>query len=121
MFRAAFVGFLRLFLRFLPYENSPLSSLLSIVEREMWLKKIQTATPADLCEFRNWLNELFPDNVFRQNANDDIKILQFLCDNIHPDEVSDCIQRLNLNWLQEQIKRILQLYSNKRLSLDSET
>ena len=95
--------------------------LLSIVEREMWLKKIQTATPADLCEFRNWLNELFPDNVFRQNANDDIKILQFLCDNIHPDEVSDCIQRLNLNWLQEQIKRILQLYSNKRLSLDSET
>ena len=60
--------------------------------------------------FRMFINRLYPDNVIRGNADDDMLIIQSIINRLESYTDSDKIKNMQLGLLKEQLSQIHQCY-----------
>ncbi len=82
--------------------------ILSYTNANFWLQKILNSNAKNIHHFRMFLNRLYPDNVIKENAHDDMLIIQSIINRLESYTDSDKIKNMQLIWLKEQLSKIYQ-------------
>lgn len=82
--------------------------MLSYIDADFWLQKILNSNAENIHHFRMFINGLYPDNVIRGNADDDMLIIQSIINRLKSYTDSDKIKNMQLMWLKEQLSKIYQ-------------
>lgn len=84
--------------------------ILSYTNTDCWLQKILGSNAKNIHHFRMFINRLYPDNVIRGNADDDMLIIQSIINRLENYTDSDKIKNMQLGLLKEQLSQIHQCY-----------
>lgn len=82
--------------------------ILSYTDADFWLQKILDSNAKNIHHFRMFINRLYPDNVIKGNADDDMLIIKSIINRLESYTDSDKIKNMQLIWLKEQLSKIYQ-------------
>lgn len=82
--------------------------ILSYSDADFWLQKILDSNARNIHHFRIFLNSLYPENVIKANADNDMLVIQSILNKLESYKDSDKIKNMQLTWLKEQLSEIYQ-------------
>lgn len=81
----------------------------SQVSVEKWISRLEMASSAEIDVFRRWLAKVYPSNVVKKSAEEDIDTIRGIWRSLNT-ENGDLIKNAIMGWLKNQIKAIIDLY-----------
>lgn len=85
--------------------------ILSYSDADFWLQKILDSNARNIHHFRIFLNSLYPENVIKANADNDMLVIQSILNKLESYKDSDKIKNMQLTWLKEQLSDIYQRHT----------
>lgn len=82
--------------------------ILCYSDADFWLQKILDSNARNIHYFRIFLNSLYPENVIKANADNDMLVIQSILNKMESYKDSDKIKNMQLTWLKEQLSDIHQ-------------
>lgn len=92
------------------YKSTMDISIFVKASAEQWIQALKVSSVEDIDGFRHWLAEHYPRNVIKEGVKIDLPTIEQIMEGIEPEKENDLIKRVNLSWLREQLKAILELY-----------
>lgn len=80
-------------------------------ESDEWYRVLHEADPEGIDNFRRILSELYPRNVHRKSAANDLPVIKSIVEKLNPEKENDLIKRASVGWLKCQFEEIVKFYT----------